>query len=100
MESFEGRNNSHFIFCSYGRLELLFLVWESGGEAKSYEEAGCVWCDDGLLLEGVISLGPGATSLVEGDIGDNVGCHGMGVEKDQIVVVEDEGNGGGVGSEG
>ena len=30
------------------------------GEAKSYVETGsCFWCDDGLLLEGVISWGTG-----------------------------------------
>ena len=29
------------------------MVCEIGGEAKCYEEAGsCIWCDDGLVLEG------------------------------------------------
>ena len=42
-------------------------------------------------MEGNASVG---TGFVEGDVGDKVGCKGTGVEKDQLGVVEDKGNGG------
>ena len=35
-----------------------------------------------------------------GDVGDKMVCKGMGGEKDQLVVVEDGGNGGGSGEKG
>ena len=54
------------------------------------------WCDDGLVLEVEgegVAVGAG---LVEMEVGDK----GTGGEKDLLVVVEDEGNGGGVGDKG
>ena len=78
-----------FNSCSWcGRVE---------GEAKSCEEAGsCFWCE--LLLEGVISWGWGGGVWVRYQFGGgDVGCKGMGGEKDQLWVVDDKVNGGGLG---
>ena len=41
-------------------------------------------------MEGNASVG---TGFVEGDVADKEGCKGTGVEKDQLGVVEDKGNG-------
>ena len=96
MKSVEGRNNLHSSFSVMDALNSCSWCGRVEGEVKSYEEEGnCFWCNDGLALEVLISWvkgvsTKGGTNLVEGGVGDKVGCKRTGGEKDRPGVVEDK----------